>query len=283
MHTQILLASIQCRRKTSHRRCANQGEASGKRDNVIFMGQRDIQQRFDRAADTFDAVDFVHETTRSGLMERLAPMTIEARTIVDLGSATGSSGRLLAKRFKGSMVVSVDLSRRMLEKAARGSWFSRRPVIQADAARLPLADQSVDIVFANLLLPWVEDRLAVFAEAARVLRKDGLLLFSSLGPDTFAGQRGDLFPDMHNVGDELVRSGLRDPVLDVDRLNVSWKDPRSRERDLADMGAGDWLPAAAETLDLEFELIYGHSWGPGERLSPGAVKVDIASIGRRKR
>ena len=74
LHTQILLASIQCRRKTSHRRCANQGEASGKRDNVIFMGQRDIQQRFDRAADTFDAVDFVHETTRSGLIERLAPM-----------------------------------------------------------------------------------------------------------------------------------------------------------------------------------------------------------------
>lgn len=247
------------------------------------MTIRDIQQRFDRAADSFDGVDFVHAATRNGLLARLEPMTIDARTIVDLGSATGSAGRLLQKKFRRSTIVAIDLSIRMLEKAAkRKTWFSRSGAVQADAGKLPLADHSVDMVFANLLLPWVDDRTTVLAEVARVLRRDGLFLFSTLGPDSLAGIGGGPFADMHDVGDELVRAGLRDPVLDVDRLKVSWKDAGSLRRDLAGMGAGEFPVTEIDVLELDFELVYGHSWGPGERISRGEVKIDIGRITRRK-
>ena len=263
---------------------ANHGDSGRKRDNVTGMNTHDVQQRFDQAADTFDSADFVHARARDGLFARLDPMTLDAQMIVDLGAATGSSGQRLAKRFRRAKVVSIDISRGMLKKVAgRSSWFSKTAAVQADAARLPLADQSVDLVFANLLLPWVTDRAPVFAEVARVLRKDGLFMFSTFGPDTLAVPGHTPFADMHDVGDELLRAGLRDPVLDVDRLTVSWKDPTALQRDLAGMGAGDFAPAGPEVLELDFELVFGHSWGPGEPLAPGVVKVDIGSITKRKR
>lgn len=247
------------------------------------MAIRDIQERFDQAAASFDAVDFVHATTREGLFARLKPMTIDAKTIVDLGSATGSAGRVLRKRFRRSTIVAIDLSMRMLEQAARRkTWFSRTGAVQADARQLPFANQSVDMVFANLLLPWVDDRTTVLAEVARVLRKDGLFLFSTLGPDSLAGIGGGPFADMHDVGDELVRAGLRDPVLDVDRLQVSWKDAESLGRDLAGMGIGEFPAADIAALELDFELVYGHAWGPGERFSPGEVRIDVGSIAKRQ-
>jgi len=155
------------------------------------MTARDLQRRFDRAAETFDSADFVHSETRQGLLARLEPMTIEAGTIVDLGSATGASARALRRRFRRAAVVAIDISLPMLERSGRrSSWLSRRPAVQADATRLPLADHSVDLVFSNLLLPWIGERDRVFAEVARVLRSEGLFVFSTLGPDSLAGARG---------------------------------------------------------------------------------------------
>jgi malonyl-CoA O-methyltransferase len=255
-----------------------------KRDNFRSMDSHDIRRRFDRAAATFDSAAFVHTATRDGLLERLEPMTLSADMIVDLGAATGAGSRPLARKFRGASVLSVDLSLRMLEKASRrSSWFSRRPAAQADARRLPLADHSVDVVFSNLLLPWVADRAGVFSEISRVLRQDGLFLFSTLGPDSLAGLMHEPFPDMHSIGDELVRAGLRDPVLDVDRLTVTYENRESLLRDLASLGCAGCLPAGVHLPRVELELIYGHCWGPGERFAAGEVKVDVGHIARRKR
>ena len=154
--------------------------------------------------------------------------------------------------------------------------------MQADACRLPLADQSVDIVFANLLLPWIDDRPRLFAEIVRVLRGDGLLLFSTLGPASLAGLSHKPFKDMHDIGDELVRAGLRDPVLDVDRLAVSYDDRESLERDLAGVGCEHCLPADSYPSRIELELIFGHCWGPGAHRSPGAVTIAADSIPKRR-
>ena len=255
-------------------------EAPGKRGNVGAMSQRAMQRRFDRAAATFDSADFVHAATRDGLLARLEPMTIDAGLVVDLGSATGSSALKLCKAFRRAVIVPLDLSRAMLEKARKRSpWFTRWPAVQADAGRLPFADRCIDLVFSNLLLPWVSDRPAVFAEIARVLRPDGLFLFSTLGPDSLAGLQHAPFADMHDIGDELVRAGLVDPVLDVDRLTVTYDDRQALARDLEAVGAGDCLPATPGDLDQQFELVYGHCWG-GSR---GEVRIDPARIGRRAR
>lgn len=283
-------------------------------DDHSQLNLRDVRRRFDRAAADFDAVDFVHSATREGLLTRLAPMLIDAKTIVDLGCATGAGGRALCKQFRRAHIISIDLSQQMLRQAQhRRSLFGRRSVVQANAAALPLAAHSVDLVFANLLLPWISDLTTLFTEMGRVLRKDGLFIFSALGPDSlhelrqaWRGVSDDAhvnrFLDMHDIGDAAVRSGLRDPVLDVDRLRVSYEKPEAFFADLTALGGRNSLQnrsraltgkarfgamkaalADAGTLTLDLELVYGHCWGSGTPPPGGEVRIDAVQIGQRKR
>jgi len=253
-------------------------------DKNSALNSKHVRRRFDRAAARFDSVDFVQSATRDGLLARLEPMIIEARTVLDLGSATGSGSRLLARRFRRARIVPVDLSRHMLEEMRRKqSRFSRTTAIQANAAALPFVDQSIDVVFANMLLPWIGDPGQTFAEVSRVLRKDGLFLFATLGPDSLDGLRHEPFADMHDVGDALVRAGLRDPVLDVDRLTVTYESTESLRSDLTAMGAGCCAPEHADILGFDLELVYGHCWGSGQQKAGGEYRLAASGIGRRQR
>ena len=285
------------------------------RSNNSALNSNDVRRRFDRAADRFDTVDFVHAATRSGLFARLQPMTIEASTIIDLGSATGSGSRLLERRFRRAHVIATDLSHNMLLRSRKNQpWFSRRTSVQANATALPFAEQSIDLVFANLLLPWMSDPALLFSEVSRVLRKDGLFLFSTLGPDSLSELRSawagvdtaahiNHFLDMHNIGDLAVQAGLRDPVVDVDRLSVTYSDTAALFRDLTDMGARNCLQdrerslgggarfrAMTKALDaqkmnnllsFDLELVYGHCWGPGQQSADGEYHFAAERIGHR--
>jgi malonyl-CoA O-methyltransferase len=281
------------------------------------LKRRDVQRRFDRVARQFDQADFVYRHAALGLFDRLSPMQIDATRVLDLGSATGRDHRMLAKRFRTALVIGLDSSLEMLRLARRRRrWFSRSAVVQADAENLPFADGSLDLVYANLLLPWIDDLPACFAEIARVLRKNGLFVFSTLGPDSFqelrlawgdtlAATRVRRFPDMHDVGDRLVRSGLRDPVLDVDVLTLQYRDADRLFADLRRSGAGNTLQlreralagktrfrsfrerlassAMQQQLTVTLELVYGHAWGGGPSLAAGEVRFDAGNIGRRRR
>jgi malonyl-CoA O-methyltransferase len=276
----------------------------------------DIQRRFDRAAANFDDFDFVHAVTRDGLLARLAPMLVDANTVVDLGCATGTASKALARRFRGAHVIALDSSAKMLqEAAAKQSWFAKNSILQAAADAIPLADQSVDVVFCNQLLPWIDDVAGVFAEVSRILRKDGLFLFASLGPDSFSelqraweasdhGVHVNQFPDMHDLGDAAVRAGLSDPVLDVDRLRVTYQNTAALFRDLTGSAARNCLadrglsmtgkdrfaamtealqpPGSDAAIELDLELVYGHCWGSGPRPRAGEVRIDPGRIGRRR-
>lgn len=243
-------------------------------------------------------------------------MLVEAKTVVDLGCGTGSAGPALARRFRRARVIGMDLSRGMLAQLARKkSWRSKVAAVQADARALPLADVSVDVVFANLLLPWVDDPADLFREAARVLKKGGLMLFSTLGPDSLlelrrawqsvdSGAHVNRFVDMHDIGDAAVRAGLRDPVLDVDRLAVTYASSTALFRDLTAAGARNSLRErnrslsgktrfaamiaaleanrSDEVLRLDLELVYGHCWGSGAVAASGEYRVAASQIGRRK-
>jgi malonyl-CoA O-methyltransferase len=276
---------------------------------------KDIRRRFDRAAAGFDEFDFVHAVTRDGLLARLEPMLIKASTILDLGCATGTACKALAKRFRGTKIIGVDQSPEMLRQAARKKrLLAKYSFLEASADAVPLADQSVDLVFCNQLLPWIDDAPLVFAEVNRLLRKDGLFVFASLGPDSFSelrhawqasdhGVHVNSFPDMHDLGDAAVRAGLSDPVLDVDRLTVSYANTAALFRDLTGSAARncqtnralsltgkDRFAAMTEALqtggskaqiELELELVYGHCWGSGPRSRGGEVRIDAGRIGRR--
>jgi malonyl-CoA O-methyltransferase len=278
---------------------------------------RDVRRRFDRAADAFPRADFVHRQAATGLLERMSPMLLDPRHILDAGAATGAASRVLAKRFRGARVISLDASFPMLRQARRSrSRFSSIREVQADAVLPPLRSGSMDLVFANMLLPWVDDAPALFTSVARILRKGGLFAFSSLGPDSLAalreawqsvddGQHVITFSDMHEIGDALVKCGLREPVLDVDWLTVTYDDLPSLFADLTATGSRNTLRGRRGTLTgrrpferlrqslaarfgdgpLEFplEMVFGHAWGGGPLMPPGEYVLDAATIGRRRR
>lgn len=279
---------------------------------------RDVRRRFDRAAAEFDSADFIHTVTRDGLLDRMQPLAIKPASILDLGAATGTAAARLDKRYRGAHLVSLDLSHSMLRQARRKPrWLGRRRAsyLQAEASQLPFPDQSIDMVFSNLLLPFIDSPETVFTEVSRVLRKDGVFAFATLGPDSLQelreawrhvdhGVHVSEFPDMHDIGDALVRAGLRDPVLDVDRLHVQYQDPGRLFADLASVGARNTFAQRSRALmgkrrfanmqaaltgasidgkiGLELELVYGHCWGGGPRKDPANFTIDASRIQRRR-
>ena len=215
-----------------------------------------LRQRLDAAAADFAAHAVVHDVTRDGLFDRLEPMTVQAAEVIDLGAATGLSTRRLKARFPGARVHAVDVSLAMLREHSRG-WLRKPSLI--DARALPFADNSIDVVFANLLLPFVDAVDHVCAEVSRVLMDGGLFAFSSLGPDSLgvlrrawdgidAAAHVAAFDDMHVTGDQLVAAGLRDPVLDVDRLTLRYRGPEALFADLTATGARNSLSGRSPGL-----------------------------------
>lgn len=297
---------------------AKAGVCARKRATVSRMlSTRHIRRRFERAANTFDRADFAHTATRDGLLQRIEPLLIDAKTVVDLGCATGAASRSLKRRFPKARLVGVDLARNMVQTArARRSWFSRSEFVQADARSLPFANESIDVVFSNQLLPWITNPDEVFVEVARVLRKGGVFAFATLGPDSLLeidrawreiddGQHVSRFPDMHNLGDGLVSAGLRDPVLDVDRLTVSYSSTDALLADLSASGARNMLQDRAQSLTgkrkfqgmlaalergmldgkiaVELELVFAHCWGAGPKMDPANYRIDASRIPLRKK
>lgn len=287
------------------------------RETPGALRPRDVQRRFDRAAKQFAQADFVHRHAALGLAERLSPIQIDAARVLDLGSAIGRDRKPLEQRFRGALVIGLDNSPEMLRLSRRSRfWFARSAVVQAKAESLPFADGSLDLVYSNLLLPWIDDLPGCLAGIARILRKNGLFIFSTLGPDSFreirqawgdamAGNRVRSFPDMHDVGDSLVRSGLRDPVLDVDVVSLKYRDADRLFDDLRRTGAGNSLRRRHQSLagktrfrefrerleaqdkgqpfNVTLELVYGHAWGNGPLAVPGEFRVAASHISRRRR
>jgi malonyl-CoA O-methyltransferase len=160
-------------------------------------------------------------------------------------------------------VVAIDLALPMLREARRRErWNPLRRGIDrlcGDASALPLADGSVDVLFSNLCLQWVEDLPAVFAGFRRVMRPGGLLMVSTFGPDTLLELRAAFegadeaphvspFASIAQFGDALMQAGFRDPVLDRDE-SVSWHpDLAALMRELRALGATNALRARRHTL-----------------------------------
>lgn len=249
------------------------------------------------------------------LLDRLAPVVLSPALILDIGAGTGIGSRALAKHYRKSRVVSLDLSADMLTLAKGNKpFFSKLSELRADANQLPISDGCVDLVFANLLLPWIDDLPICLAEISRILKKGGVFAFATLGPDSLNELRhawatvdSDVhvrsFADMHDVGDALLQNGLADPVLDVDYLTVTYQDTTSMYRDLNACGARNCLrlrrksltsrarftqmenaivkDPASDRFKITFELVYGHAWGVGPQAKSGEFHLDANAIPRR--
>jgi malonyl-CoA O-methyltransferase len=186
--------------------------------------------------------------------------------------------------------------------------FRRFERVCADVRRLPFADASVDVAVSNLMLQWCDDLDLAFAEIRRVLKPDGFFCFTTFGPDTLRELRQawaavddythvNTFIDMHDVGDALGRAGLTEPVLDVERVTLTYPDVLALMRDLKVIGAHNVTAGRARGLTgrsrlraveaayeaerrdgripATYEVVYGAAWGSAGRRASGAVDGEV--------
>jgi malonyl-CoA O-methyltransferase len=288
--------------------------------DLFQLDRAGVRAAFDRASATYEAAAVLQSRVAEELLSRLAPFDFRPQVVLDLGAGTGRAAAELKRHYRRSMIIALDIAPGMLDQAGRHQTLFRRfERVCADAARLPLESGSVDIVFSNLMLQWCDPLDDVLAEVRRVLKPQGFFAFTTLGPDTLKELRSawaeadthnhiNRFLDMHDVGDALVRAGLQEPVLDVDRTQLTYGDGIALMRDLKSIGARNATAgrprslagrarlqrvlAAYESfrkdgkLPATYEVVFGAAWGsagrPASSVRAGEVRISPSEIGRRR-
>ena len=288
---------------------------------------------------------FLRREIAGRMFERLALIKAQPARILDVGCGEGDDLLGLHQAFPQAQRLGIDASSAMLAAARRAGaqsasgmqrvlarlFASRAGAMQgamlvcADFGQLPLPPVSIDLLWSNLALHWHPQPHTVMREWARVLRTDGLLMFSCFGPDTFRelreafavaaganvggsggndGHVGDRhvlpFVDLHDYGDMLVAAGFATPVMDMEKLNITYTEI---DRLLSDVrafggnplfnrckglhGRGAWqrfidvLMASRNAegkLCLSIEVIYGHAFKPQPRTTlagESIIRLDL--------
>ena len=271
----------------------------------FHLDDRSVRRHFNRAAASYDGVDILARSVAQQMDERLEGILHQPATILDLGCGTGRDLHRLAERYPKALRVGVDIAPAMLRRAAPPAsglqrLFGRRgraQVVADDARALPFAANRFDMLWSNLMLNWLDDPAPALAEMARVMKVDGMLMFATLGPDTLRelrdalddphGARVHRFIDMHDIGDALVGAGFSNPVMDMDRLTLTYAELDTLFADLRQSGSTNasglrhrglsgkhgWQRARARyeacrtngRLPATFEIVYGHAWKPAPR------------------
>ena len=295
--------------------------------SVPLFDAKQVRRAFSRSAASYDAAAQLQHAVEARLLESLDYLDDPAlqreppQRVLDLGCGTGRASIAMQKRWPKAQIVSLDLALPMLRQARGTSarsmgWlsnpFARKPAqVCADARALPLAEASVDVLFSNLCVQWVEDLDALFAGFRRVLKPNGLLLVSTFGPETLwelrdafahadAAPHVSPFADIAGFGDALVRAGFRQPVLDREEETTHYPDLPALMRELRAIGATNALASRRHTLTgrsrfataasayethrdaqglpATWETITAMAWAPeaGTPLREG--DVDVASI-----
>ncbi len=256
---------------------------------------------------------FLRREIAGRMFERLSLIKIDPRQVLDAGCGEGDDLLTLRQHFPRSAMLGLDAAMGMLretrQREAR-SWSGMQRLMRAlrvrgqdrsaesalvcaDFGQLPLKAAAMDLVWSNLALHWHPQPHLVLGEWARVLRVDGLLMFCCFGPDTFKELREAAavtghhvrvlpFVDLHDYGDMLVNAGFASPVMDMEKLNITYSsavkllaDVRAfggnpledRSHGLMSRRQGQSLERALERLadrdgrlSLTVEVVYGHAF-----------------------
>lgn len=279
------------------------------------------------------------------MLERLLCIKLDPACFLDASMSQRSLLDQLCERYPQAAALAVNACLPLLQRdvqkthAAHRGWMNqlacwrfvvsalsskpRRPTptpvgFCADFAQLPLRNASFDLIWSNLALHWHNHPDVVFAEWQRVLRAQGLVMFSCFGPDTFKELRQALgadavnrvmpLIDMHDLGDQLIHQGFGDPVMDMEQLTLTYSAPQQLLREAASLGGNplhvrprgmlsrrryqQWLAAVQALagpdgrIPLTIEVIYGHAWKPQpksgknqqQRTAEGHVAIPLAQL-----
>jgi len=289
-------------------------------DQDLNPERHQIRRAFDAAAESYDASAVLQREVGKRLIERFELIRLTPERVLDVGAGTGATTRVLMDAYRKARFTAVDIAPQMLHRARqRAPLWRRLRCVGGDARALPFGDDSFDLVFSNLTLQWCDDLDAAFREIQRILRPEGLLMFSSLGPDTLRELREawsavdgyshvNAFVDMHDVGDALTRARFADPVMDSEYFTLTYDRVRGLMADLKGIGAHNVTHGRARgltgksrlrameqayerhrdaggRLPATYEVVYGHAWAtdalPQHQEAPGVVSVPVHGIRRR--
>jgi len=281
--------------------------------NEFEIDKKQMRRAFNRAAADYDAAAVLQREVCERMLERLDYIKLQPPHILDAGSGTGWGARQLAEKYPAAQIVSLDIAIGMLQAArSHAGWWrklfggTQQAQVCGDIEALPLAANSIEMVWSNLALQWCNDLPATFIELHRVLKADGLLMFSTFGPDTLKELRQafggvdshnhlNRFADMHDIGDMLVHAGFAEPVMDMEYLTLTYDDVRGVLYDLKRIGAHNATAGRGQglmgknawaclvenyerqrregKLPATYEVVYGHAWKPQPRMTADGAAV----------
>jgi malonyl-CoA O-methyltransferase len=267
-----------------------------------MLDKNTTRLHFERAADSYDAAAVLQREIATRLCERLDYIKFQPECALDVGCGTGFITQDLLTRYPKASIMALDIAWKMAQKSKKkGGVFRKVRAVCADAEQLPLKAHSIDLIISNLMLQWSNDLKQVFSGFHSVLAPNGLLLFSTFGPDTLKEMRQSwatvddaphtsTFADMHEIGDALLQAGFINPVTDMEMLTMTYANVRQLMRDIKNIGATNTdqqrsrglmgkqklkdFEAAYESFRMQdglypasWEIIYGHAWvGEGIKL-----------------
>ena len=260
-----------------------------------------------------DTAPWLHGEVGRRMAERLPVIRRQPDTVIDWWSRAGGSQAVLAAAYPKARAMRVEPSLPDGPSTPAPWWSASRWRREAAAiAEAEVPARAGQLLWANMMLHTVPDPALLMQRWQRALAVDGFLMFSTLGPDTLGtlralyrdagwGPAHAAFTDMHDLGDMLVAAGFADPVMDQERLTLTWPTPEALLGELRTLG-GNADPArfaglrtprwrarllaalrerAAEDgrIALEFELVYGHAFNPLPRARvTGETRVAVDDL-----
>jgi len=250
---------------------------------------------------------WLHEEVARRMEQRLGWIVRQPQSCLHWEPVRGGlqAQALLARRYPGARVMvsaAVEQERQQALRAAAKPWWHParwRAALGAVPAPVP-----ADLLWANMTLHMAADPQALIRRWHEALAVDGFLMFSCFGPDTLRELRtlyqalgwpapAHEYTDMHDWGDMLVAAGFAEPVMDMERIELTFETPQRLLQELRELGRNlhparfpglrgrGWRerlelallqladPAQDGRLKLSFEIIYGHALRPPARLAVG--------------
>lgn len=242
---------------------------------------------------------WLHQEIARRMGERLSLIRLKPELLLDWWGGLGASAEVLESVYPNTRRIVVEPDQAWFERSSarcRQPWWSPRrwsakeDLVLLETDNLPSGSE---LIWSNMMLHAVADPAAQIQRWSRLLKPDGFLMFSCLGPGTlrtlrhlyrraFSTEPTLDFVDMHDLGDMLLAEGFVDPVMDQEELTLTWESPRQLMDELRGMG-GNVHPARLRglrtprwyeglltalgslrgsdgRLQLHFEVSYGHAF-----------------------
>jgi malonyl-CoA O-methyltransferase len=264
------------------------------------------------------ASPWLHEEVASRMLDRLQWIKLQPQAWAHWGAVRGGlkAHEKLSGLYKNSACFVAEVCEKRVNKAIEGiakPWWNPRQWWAAHARFEAPPAASVDMLWANMALHESADPQAQLAAWHQALKVDGFLMFSCLGPDTARELRevyaqlgwppaGHELTDMHDWGDMLVQTGFAEPVMDMERITLTYETPARLLQELAELGRNfhparfpalrgrHWkarleqalaahLTGPDGRLSLTYEVIYGHALKAPPKIKVSALSaVSVADL-----